>query len=134
MTKRTMFELLTAMVEVSDNPQKEDLLKGLANEIKLLDNKKARGGRSDKMIATNKAITDLLIKELTNIGTPVTITDLMNSSEAISNYTYTDGKEEKSLTNSKITAMLSPLVRSEENPEGIVKRETLKKKSYYSVI
>jgi hypothetical protein len=58
----------------------------------------------------------------------------MNSSEAISNYTYTDGKEEKSLTNSKITAMLSPLVRSEENPEGIVKRETLKKKSYYSVI
>jgi translation elongation factor EF-Ts len=133
MEKRTRVQycdMLLAIEEVANNEE----LKAFVEKTKEQFIKKNSNKGNSKMIAINEEITNLIISELKRLGGNLTITDLMNSSEAITNYTYVDGKETKRLTNSKITAMLSPLVRSEENTDGVIKRETIKKKSYYSAI
>ena len=67
----------------------------------------------------------MLVEELAKIGKPITITDLMNTSEIVKNYTLENGNN---LTNQKISAIFKQLVESNK-----IVKVTDKKKSYFSI-
>ena len=67
----------------------------------------------------------MLVNELAKIAKPITITDLMATSEVVKNYVLENGNH---LTNQKISALLKQLVESNQ-----VVKVTDKKKSYFSV-
>lgn len=121
-TKREYFEMIKGICG-----DREDIVNFCNREIELLDNKKAKGG-SAKNQEQLRAIAEMLIDELTKLGTPKTISDLMASSEVVRNYTYVDGKETKNLTNQKISAIFKQLVDNKE-----LVKVTEKKKSYFSI-
>ena len=65
------------------------------------------------------------INELAKIAKPITITDLMATSEVVKNYVLENGNH---LTNQKISALLKQLVDSQ-----VVDKMIDKKKSYFTV-
>lgn len=81
-------------------------------------NASAKKGSSEE----DMAITDLLIEELGKIGKPVTISDLMASSEVIKGYVL---ENERPLTSQKITHLL-------KSTDKVVNTKE-KKNSYYSL-
>ena len=123
-TKRMRFEEIKAIAEEMG---REDLVKFAEHEIELID-KKASNRKADttKKAKENSAITQVVLEELAKIG-KTTITDLLRKSEVIADYITEEGK---SLSNQRITAILKPLIRTEENPNGQVIR-TMEKKSVY---
>jgi len=121
-TKRDYFEMIKGIC--GDN---QDIVNFCNHEIELLEKKSSKSG-SAKNQAQLEEITKMLVEELAKCEKPKTISDLMASSEVIRNYTYVDGKETKSLTNQKISAIFKQLV---DNKELI--KVTEKKKSYFSI-
>ena len=122
LTKRDYFTKLRGIV--ADN---EELVAFIDHELDLL-SKKNSGGSQTKTQKENEVVAEMLITELEKLNRPVTITDLMASSSTIREYTYTDGKETKNLTNQKISAIFKQLVDSNK-----IIKVTEKKKSYFSV-
>ena len=100
-------------------------------------NDKKNSNKTSKNQELNNEITSLLISELAILNKAVTITELMNESEKIRNYTYQEKDEIKHLTNQKITYILKTLIDN-ENPENPrtnykIKKATSKGKTYYSI-
>lgn len=122
LTKKDYFEMIKGVCA-----ENQEIVDFCNHEIELLSRKNSRSV-SAKAQETNKAICEVLITELARINKPVTISDLLASSEVIRNYTYEDGKETKHLTNQKISAMLNGLVASKE-----VVKVVDKKKSFFSI-
>ena len=122
LTKKDYFMKLRGIVE--DN---EELVAFIDHELELLGRKNS-GGSQTKTQKENVVVAEMLINELEKLNKPVTITDLIASSSTIREYTYTDGKETKNLTNQKISAIFKQLVDSNR-----LVRVTEKKKSYFSV-
>lgn len=122
LTKKDYFMKLRGIV--ADN---EELVAFIDHELELLSRKNS-GGSQTKTQKENGVVAEMLINELEKLNRPVTITDLMASSSTIREYTYTDGKETKNLTNQKISAIFKQLVDSNR-----LVRVTEKKKSYFSV-
>ena len=118
-TKREYFAQLREVV--ADNPE---LVAFIDHEVELL-NKKNSGNSQTKTQKENAVIAEMLVEELAKAGKPITITDLMNESEAIQNYVLENGNR---LTNQKISAIFKQL--GEANRIVKVKK---KKKSYFSV-
>ena len=73
----------------------------------------------------NEIVANMLVEELAKIGKPITITDLMNTSEIVKGYTLENGNN---LTNQKISAIFKQLVESNR-----IVKVTDKKKSYFSI-
>lgn len=121
-TKRERFMQLREIVR--DN---EELVAFIDHELELLNNKSKSGGQT-KTQQENVKVAEMLIEELAKTTEPTTITDLMNNSEVIKNYTYIEGKETKRLSNQKISAIFKQLVDG-----GKLVKTTNKKKSYFSV-
>ena len=123
-TKKDFFNELRKVV--ADN---QELVNFIDKEIELLNKKNSSKSRTPK---ENEEIKKILLEELARIGKPITITDLMASSERIRNYTYTikeSGEEkEKHLTTQKITPIFTSLIKTQE-----ITRTDDKKKSYYSI-
>lgn len=119
LTKKDYFEMIKKVCV--ENP---DIVAFCNHEIELLARKNSKGG-STKVQKENLVIADMLVQELEKLGTPTTITDLMNSSEVVKNYVTEEGKP---LSNQKISALLNKLVKSEKLVKVIDK-----KKSYFSV-
>ena len=119
MTKKEMFEMIKGIC--GDNT---DIVNFCDHEIELLNKKNTKGG-STKTQQENVKVADMLIDELAKIGTPVTITDLMNNSEIIKAYRLENGNP---LSNQKISAIFKQLVDG-----GKIVKVTEKKKSYFSV-
>lgn len=119
MTKKEMFEMIKGIC--GDNT---DIVNFCDHEIELLNKKNAKGG-STKTQQENVKVADMLIDELAKVGTPVTITDLMNNSEIIKAYRLENGNP---LSNQKISAIFKQLVDG-----GKIVKVTEKKKSYFSV-
>ena len=67
----------------------------------------------------------MLVEELAKVGKPVTITDLMNTSETVANYRLENGN---ALSNQKISAIFKQLVENK-----ILVKVIDKKKSYFSI-
>lgn len=118
-TKREMFAQLREAV--ADKPE---LVAFIDHEVELL-NKKNSGNSQTKTQKENAVIAEMLVEELAKAGKPITITDLMNESEAIQNYVLENGNR---LTNQKISAIFKQLGEANR-----IVKVTDKKKSYFSV-
>ena len=120
-TKNEYFEMIKKIEEVKNNPE---LMMFIEHEQELLKRKSSKGGTT-KTQTENAKVAEMLIQELEKIGKPVTITDLMNTSDIIKEYKLENGN---SLSNQKISAILKQQVDA-----GKVVRVTDKKKSLFSV-
>lgn len=118
-TKREYFEMIKGIC--GDN---QDIVKFCNHEIELLERKSSKGGAT-KTQTENVKVAEMLIAELAKIAKPVTITDLMNTSDIIKEYKLENGN---SLSNQKISAILKQQVDA-----GKVVKVTDKKKSLFSV-
>lgn len=118
-TKRDYFEMIKGICG-----DREDIVNFCNHEIELLSRKNSKSGAT-KTQKENLIIAEMLVEELAKVNKPTTITDLMNASDTIQNYTLENGNK---LTNQKISAIFKQLVEN----KTIVKVVD-KKKSYFSI-
>lgn len=118
-TKRDYFEMIKGICG-----DREDIVNFCNHEIELLSRKNSRSGAT-KTQKENLIVAEMLVEELAKVNKPTTITDLMNASDTIQNYTLENGNK---LTNQKISAIFKQLVEN----KTIVKVVD-KKKSYFSI-
>lgn len=118
-TKRDYFEMIKGLCG-----DREDIVNFCNHEIELLSRKNSRSGAT-KTQKENLIVAEMLVEELAKVNKPITITDLMNASDTIQNYTLENGNK---LTNQKISAIFKQLVEN----KTIVKVVD-KKKSYFSI-
>ena len=118
-TKREYFGMIIDMCK-----DREDIVNFCKHEIELLDKKNAKGGVT-KTQKENEIVANVLMEELAKVGKPITITDLMNSSEVVKEYRLENGN---ALSNQKISAIFKQLVESNK-----VVKVIDKKKSYFSI-
>ena len=119
LTKKDYFEMIKGICA-----DRADIVDFCNHEIELLSRKNSKSGVT-KTQKENEIVANMLIEELAKVGKPITITDLMNTSEIIKGYTLKNGNN---LTNQKISAIFKQLVENQK----IVKIVD-KKKSYFSV-
>ena len=101
-----------------------DIIDFCNHEIELLSRKNSKSGAT-KTQKENEIVANMLVGELAKIGKPITITDLMNTSEIVKGYTLENGNN---LTNQKISAIFKQLVESNR-----IVKVVDKKKSYFSI-
>lgn len=118
-TKRDYFEMIKGICG-----DREDIVNFCNHEIELLSRKNSKSGAT-KTQKENLIVAEMLVQELAKVNKPTTITDLMNASDTIQNYTLENGNK---LTNQKISAIFKQLVEN----KTIVKVVD-KKKSYFSI-
>lgn len=119
LTKKEMFEIIKGVCT-----DRTDIVDFCNHEIELLSRKNSKSGAT-KTQKENEIVANMLVEELAKIGKPITITDLMNTSEIVKNYTLENGN---SLSNQKISAIFKQLVESNR-----IIKVTDKKKSYFSI-
>lgn len=119
LTKKDYFEMIKGVCA-----NNADIVEFCNHEIELLNRKNSKSGAT-KTQKENEIVAKMLIEELAKINKPVTITDLMNTSEIVKNYTLENGNK---LTNQKISAIFKQLVENNK-----ITKVTDKKKSYFSI-
>lgn len=119
LTKKEMFEMIKEVCV-----DKTDIIDFCNHEIELLNKKNSKTGAT-KTQKENEKIANMLIEELTKIGKPISITDLMNTSEVVKNYVL---ENERPLSNQKISAIFKQLVENKR-----IVRTQDKKKTYFSI-
>lgn len=117
-TKREMFAMISAVVEKAEVENKDEMLKALAHEIELLDNKKSKSGQS-KTQKENEILKEEIFTELSKLGEKVTVSEF----QAVTRFAPPE------FSNQKISALLNQLEKT-----GRVHKEVIKKKSYFSVV
>ena len=120
LTKKDYFEMIKGICA-----DRTDIVDFCNHEIELLSRKNSKSGAT-KTQKENEIVANMLIEELAKVGKPITITDLMNTSEIIKGYTLENGNN---LTNQKISAIFKQLVESQK-----IIKVVDKKKSYFSII
>ena len=106
---------------VKDNAE---LVAFVDHELELLARKNT-GNTQTKVQKENIAVAEMLLEELAKAGR-TTITDLMNTSEVIQNYTLENGNK---LTNQKISAIFKQQLEA-----GNIVKTVEKKKSYFAIV
>lgn len=119
LTKKDYFEMIKGVCA-----DRTDIVDFCNHEIELLSRKNSKTGAT-KTQKENEIVANMLIEELTKVGKPITITDLMNTSEIVKGYTLENGNN---LTNQKISAIFKQLVESNR-----IVKVVDKKKSYFSI-
>lgn len=119
LTKKDYFEMIKGVCA-----DRTDIVDFCNHEIELLSRKNSKSGAT-KTQKENEIVANMLVEELAKIGKPITITDLMNTSEIVKGYTLENGNN---LTNQKISAIFKQLVESNKIVKVIDK-----KKSYFSI-
>ena len=119
LTKKDYFEMIKGVCA-----DRTDIVDFCNHEIELLSRKNSKSGAT-KTQKENEIVANMLVEELAKIGKPITITDLMNTSEIVKNYTLENGNN---LSNQKISAIFKQLVESNR-----IVKVTDKKKSYFSI-
>ena len=119
LTKKDYFEMIKGVCA-----DRTDIVDFCNHEIELLSRKNSKSGAT-KTQKENEIVANMLVEELAKIGKPITITDLMNTSETVKNYTLENGNN---LTNQKISAIFKQLVESNR-----IVKVTDKKKSCFSI-
>ena len=120
LTKKDYFEMIKGICA-----DRADIVDFCNHEIELLSRKNSKSGAT-KTQKENEIVANMLVEELAKIGKPITITDLMNTSEIIKGYTLENGNN---LTNQKISAIFKQLVESQK-----IVKVVDKKKSYFSIM
>ena len=119
LTKKDYFEMIKGVCA-----DRTDIVDFCNHEIELLSRKNSKSGAT-KTQKENEIVANMLVEELAKIGKPITITDLMNTSATIKDYTLENGNN---LTNQKISAIFKQLVESQR-----IVKVVDKKKSYFSI-
>lgn len=119
LTKKDYFEMIKGVCA-----DRTDIVNFCNHEIELLSRKNSKSGAT-KTQKENEIVANMLVEELAKVGKPITITDLMNTSETVKNYTL---ENRNNLTNQKISAIFKQLVESQKIVKVIDK-----KKSYFSI-
>lgn len=119
LTKKDYFEMIKGVCA-----DRTDIVDFCNHEIELLSRKNSKSGAT-KTQKENEIVANMLVEELAKIGKPITITDLMNTSETVKGYTLENGNN---LTNQKISAIFKQLVESNK-----IVKVVDKKKSYFSI-
>lgn len=119
LTKKDYFEMIKGVCA-----DRTDIIDFCNHEIELLSRKNSKSGAT-KTQKENEIVANMLVEELAKVGKPITITDLMNTSEIVKNYTLENGNN---LTNQKISAIFKQLVESNK-----IVKVVDKKKSYFSI-
>ena len=119
LTKKDYFEMIKGVCA-----DRADIVDFCNHEIELLSRKNSKSGAT-KTQKENEIVANMLIEELAKIGKPITITDLMNTSEIVKGYTLENGNN---LTNQKISAIFKQLVENQK-----IVKVVDKKKSYFSI-
>ena len=119
LTKKDYFEMIKGVCA-----DRTDIIDFCNHEIELLSRKNSKTGAT-KTQKENEIVANMLVEELTKVGKPITITDLMNTSETVKNYILENGNN---LTNQKISAIFKQLVESNR-----IVKVVDKKKSYFSI-
>ena len=119
LTKKDYFEMIKGVCA-----DRTDIIDFCNHEIELLSRKNSKSGAT-KTQKENEIVANMLVEELAKVGKPITITDLMNTSETVKNYTLENGNN---LTNQKISAIFKQLVESNK-----IVKVVDKKKSYFSI-
>ena len=119
LTKKDYFEMIKGVCA-----DRTDIVDFCNHEIELLSRKNSKSGAT-KTQKENEIVANMLVEELAKVGKPITITDLMNTSEIIKSYTLENGNN---LTNQKISAIFKQLVESQK-----IVKVVDKKKSYFSI-
>ena len=119
LTKKDYFEMIKGVCA-----DRADIVDFCNHEIELLSRNNSKSGAT-KTQKENEIVANMLVEELAKVGKPITITDLMNTSEIVKGYTLENGNN---LTNQKISAIFKQLVENQK----IVKIVD-KKKSYFSI-
>lgn len=119
LTKKDYFEMIKGVCA-----DRTDIVDFCNHEIELLSRKNSKSGAT-KTQKENEIVANMLVEELAKVGKPITITDLMNTSDTIKNYTLENGNN---LTNQKISAIFKQLKESNR-----IVKVTDKKKSYFSI-
>ena len=120
LTKKDYFEMIKGVCA-----DRADIVDFCNYEIELLSRKNSKSGAT-KTQKENEIVANMLVEELAKVGKPITITDLMNTSEIIKGYTLENGNN---LTNQKISAIFKQLVESQK-----IVKVVDKKKSYFSIM
>lgn len=102
--------------ELQEDITSKDVINFVNHEIELLDRKHSKTSQT-KTQKENELIKESIVKALTEIDRPVTITELQNKSAEMANY-----------SNQKLSALLKQLVQ-----DNVVTKAIDKKKSYFSV-
>ena len=119
LTKKDYFEMIKGVCA-----DRTDIVDFCNHEIELLSRKNSKSGAT-KTQKENEIVANMLVEELAKIGKPITITDLMNTSEIVKGYTLENGNN---LTNQKISAIFKQLVENNK-----IVKVVDKKKSYFSI-
>lgn len=119
LTKKDYFEMIKGVCA-----DRTDIIDFCNHEIELLSRKNSKSGAT-KTQKENEIVANMLVEELAKVGKPITITDLMNTSATIKDYTLENGNN---LTNQKISAIFKQLVESQR-----IVKVVDKKKSYFSI-
>ena len=119
LTKKDYFEMIKGVCA-----DRTDIVDFCNHEIELLSRKNSKSGAT-KTQKENEIVANMLVEELAKVGKPITITDLMNTSATIKDYTLENGNN---LTNQKISAIFKQLVESQK-----IVKVVDKKKSYFSI-
>lgn len=114
--KKTKKELFGEVREIVEREGRTDLIEFVDHELELL-NKKANRTGTTKTQKENEGIKEKIIEALVRIATPVTITELQEQDEEMSQY-----------SNQKISALLTQLIKDEK-----VVRTKDKKKSVFTI-
>lgn len=125
-TKRDMFEEIKKVCA-----EREDIINFCNHEIDILNRKSA--SKSTKASEENVELTNIVIQEMKKITTDekqmFTVTEILTSSEVLSNYICENGK---AISNSKLTAILT-----KETSKGDTARIANikdKKNSFYKLV
>jgi len=126
-TKKMRFEELKGILETME---RQDLVDFVNHEIELIDKKAmSRKAGTGKKAKENGTIAEMILEAMEKVGKPTTITDLLKV-DILADYVTEDGK---SLSNQKVSAILKPLLRTEENPNGTVVRTMDKKTTLFAI-
>lgn len=129
-TKITERELYGMIIDLAKENERQDIIDFANKKIEQL-NRKASGSRKENetTIEIANMIYDILIKA----NEKMTISQLLQN-ETLKNYTYTDGKEIKHLTNQKLSAILNNKMANPKEGNAKVVRTQQGKNVYFTAI
>lgn len=117
MTKKEMFAMVMEVVANSTVENKAEMESFIAHEIELLEKKSSKSGQS-KTQKENEILKEEIFEELSKLEERVTVSEF----QAVTRFAPPE------FSNQKISALLNQLEKV-----GKVKKEVIKKKSYFSI-
>ena len=109
-TKVTEREYYKMIIDMAELQGKTDIVNFAKKKIDQLNKKNA----SAKDNTQDIQLANILIDEILKLGGKASITELLTKSDIVKNYTYTNGKDIKNLSNQKITNVFTNMLKNND--------------------